>query len=61
LALPPGEAATNPVAEKCRVTIGGTLNIVDLVLMELEAASIDSGLPDSSARLQACGPATELQ
>jgi hypothetical protein len=61
LALPPGETATNPVAEKCRVTIGGTLNIVDLVLMELEAASIDSGLPDSSARLQACGPATELQ
>lgn len=61
LALPPGEAATNPVAEKCRVTIGGTLNIVDVVLMELEAASIDSGLPDSPARLQACGPATELQ
>jgi hypothetical protein len=61
LALPPGETATNPVAEKCRVTIGGTLNIVDLVLMELEAASIDSGLPDSAARLQACGPATELQ
>ena len=61
LALPPGETATNAVAEKCKVTVGGSLNIVDVVLMELEAAGIDSGLPDSPSRLQACGPATELQ
>jgi hypothetical protein len=61
LALPPGETATNPVAEKCKVTVGGALNIVDVVLMELEAAGIDSGLPNSPSRLQACGPATELQ
>ncbi len=61
LALPPGESATNAVAEKCRVHVGEALNIVDVVLMELEAESIDSGLPDSPSRLQACGPATELQ
>ena len=61
LALPPGTPPGDPEAAKCRVTLGEQLGIVDLVILEREAGGFESGLPDTPSRLQACGPATELQ
>ncbi|MFQ5416220.1 MAG: hypothetical protein ACE5FL_04120 [Myxococcota bacterium] len=61
LALPPGTPAGDPEAAKCQVTVGEQLSIVDLVILEIEAGTGNSGLPDTLGRLQACGPATELQ
>jgi hypothetical protein len=61
LALPPGTPSSDPEAAKCQVTVGEQLSIVDLVILDIEAGSVDSGLPDTAGRLQACGPATELQ